>query len=99
MQLNRDAALQSASWGRFQIMGFNHKAAGYATVDSFVQAMYRSEGEQLASFVRLLQHQGLAAALRNKEWATFAMRYNGKSYAANHYDQKLKAAYEKYSKT
>ncbi|HYO20918.1 MAG TPA: N-acetylmuramidase family protein, partial [Flavisolibacter sp.] len=27
-RINRDAALLSASWGRFQIMGFNWKACG-----------------------------------------------------------------------
>src|SRR5215831_19069380 len=37
IQLDRDAALQSASWGAGQIMGFNFKAAGYPDVESMVQ--------------------------------------------------------------
>lgn len=35
-------------------------------------------------------------ALRNKDWATFARCYNGSGYAVNKYDEKLKAAYEKF---
>jgi len=32
--LDRAAALQSASWGAFQIMGFNHRASGFAAAKS-----------------------------------------------------------------
>ena len=38
-RLDRSAAYQAASWGRFQIMGFNHAACGFETVDTFVAAM------------------------------------------------------------
>src|ERR1035437_7175065 len=38
--LNETAALQSASWGKFQIMGGNFKKCGYANVQDFVTDMY-----------------------------------------------------------
>ncbi len=97
MALDHDAALQSASWGRFQVMGFHYKICGYGTVDAFVQAMYRSEGEQLAVFVKFIQHQHLGEPLREKRWAAFARGYNGAGYATNHYDTKLAAAYAKFA--
>lgn len=97
MSLNGPAALESASWGRFQIMGFNYAACGYKTVMAFVRAMYDSEGKQLDAFVAFRRHANLAAALREKRWADFARGYNGPGYAANKYDQKLQAAYEKLS--
>ncbi len=97
MVLDAQAALESASWGRFQIMGFNHAACGYKTVMGFVRAMYESEGKQLDAVVKLLQSKKLVAALREKRWADFARGYNGKRYAENQYDVKLKAAYEKFS--
>ena len=97
MLLDAEAALESASWGRFQIMGFNHSACGYKSVIGFVRAMYESEGKQLDAFVKFLQSQKLAAALREKRWADFARSYNGPGYATNKYDEKLKAAYEKFS--
>lgn len=93
--INPDAALRSASWGRFQIMGDNFRAAGYATVTQFVRAMSESESAQLAAFVKLIQSdKRMRTALREKNWARFAFLYNGRSYAENQYDTKMQSAYE-----
>ncbi|NMU82234.1 DUF3380 domain-containing protein, partial [Vibrio parahaemolyticus] len=43
IELNSNAAIRSASWGRFQIMGFNFKLAGHVTAESFVKAVFESE--------------------------------------------------------
>lgn len=93
-RLDRESALQSASWGLFQIMGFNHAAAGHPTLQGFINAMYRSEGAHLDAFVAFVRsdsamHRDLVA----HNWAGFARRYNGPDYAANHYDTRLAAAY------
>lgn len=98
MKLDRAAALKSASWGRFQLMGFNYELAGFASVDDFVTAMFESEGRQLDAFVNFLKNCNLDRCLREKRWADFAKGYNGPNYAQNRYDAKLRAAYEKYSK-
>lgn len=96
--LDRTAALRSASWGKFQIMGFNHTAAGFPTVQAFVNAMYQSEGAQLDAFVNFIRsNPGMHNALRQKNWATFARLYNGPNYAINDYDTKLAAAYKRFS--
>jgi hypothetical protein len=97
MAFDRAAALQSASWGRFQIMGFNHASAGYATVEDFVTAMYQSEARHLEAFLAFLRASHLDDELREKKWAQFAAGYNGKSYADNQYDVKLQKAYERYA--
>lgn len=91
--LDRDAALKAASWGKFQIMGFNFGAAGFKDLQSFINSMYRSEGAQLDAFVAFIKTEGLADELRDRRWADFARRYNGPSYAINRYDTKLAAAY------
>lgn len=94
MNLDRNAALQSASWGKFQIMGFNHKAAGYSSVEAFVQDMYTSEGKQLDAFVNFIKADpAMHSALKRLDWAGFAQRYNGEGYAANNYDTKMRDAY------
>lgn len=98
ISLDRDAALQSASWGRFQIMGFNHRLCGFQTVQSFVNAMYASEGRQLDAFVAYVKSRHLDDELREHRWAAFAFGYNGRSYAENHYDTKLAAAYKRHSR-
>jgi hypothetical protein len=96
--LDPNAALMSASWGRFQIMGFNYKAAGFDSVEAYVEAAKQSEDNHLAAFVGFVEENGLTEALRRKQWATFARKYNGPAYAKNQYDAKMAKAYEKYKK-
>ena len=91
--LDRDAALQSASWGKFQIMGENYKVAGFASLQKFINAMYASEGAHLDAFVGYVMSTGLADELRDRKWAEFARRYNGPAYAENQYDVKMASAY------
>ncbi|RYF34848.1 MAG: N-acetylmuramidase family protein [Comamonadaceae bacterium] len=93
-RLDRDAALQSTSWGKFQIMGFNYGAAGFASLQSFINAMYASEGAQLDAFVAFILSERLDGAMREERWADFARRYNGPAFAANRYDTKLAAAFK-----
>lgn len=91
----RAAALKSASWGMFQIMGENHKTAGYDTVEAFVLAMLESEKNHLAAFASFCKINNLARFLRDPpDFARFARGYNGAGYAANGYDIKLAAAYD-----
>ena len=96
--LDRDAALKSASWGLFQIMGFNHKSAGFRNLQDFINAMYHSEGRQLEAFVNFIKSEGIAKHLISKNWSEFARRYNGKSYKANRYDTRLQKAYQRHSR-
>lgn len=94
MGVDRHAALLSASYGRYQIMGFNHKAAGYSDVESFVRDIFLSEVNHLMAFVRLIQSNSqLHGALKAKNWPYFASIYNGPNYSKNHYDEKLSSAY------
>lgn len=94
MALDRNAALKSASYGRFQIMGFNHKLSGYKSLESFVDDMFRSEENHLKAFTCFIHsNQKLLSAIQQKDWPTFARFYNGPSYSKNHYDKKLEAAY------
>jgi hypothetical protein len=88
-----DPALQSCSWGMFQIMGFNHELAGYGTVREFVNAMSMGEDAHLRAFVRFIEATKLAGPLRDQKWQDFAKRYNGAGYQVNAYDVKLANAF------
>ena len=89
-RIDRDCALESASWGAFQIMGYHWKALGYASVQDFVNAMYSGEEAQLDAFVRfILLTPALVEALRASDWAKVARLYNGPDYKKNNYDAKL----------
>lgn len=91
--IHKDAALKSASWGAFQVMGFNHKTCNYSTVSAFVNAQ-ADEGNQLLCFCNYLKNTQLSVNLRHLDWAGFARGYNGPEYAKNRYDSKLRKAYE-----
>lgn len=95
-QINHEAADASASWGMFQIMGFNYAACGEKSVDSFVKAMCASECSQLILSARFIKQSGMLPALQAKDWAEFARRYNGPAYKENRYDEKLAKAYQKF---
>ncbi|WP_084609458.1 N-acetylmuramidase domain-containing protein [Archangium violaceum] len=97
MALDEQAALESASWGLGQVMGYHAAELGYGSVEQFVSRMMASEDEQLAAMAAFIQHHGLAQALRDHDWAAFAHGYNGAGYAKNEYDKKLAAAWRRLS--
>lgn len=96
MLLDRSAALMSASYGKFQIMGFNHLKCMYPDVELFYQAMRRDEAGHLDAFCHFIKSVGLVGALRRHEWAAFAKGYNGPAYRDNDYDGKLARAYKRF---
>lgn len=94
--IDRDSALESASWGAFQIMGYHWHTLGFVTLQAFINANQTAAG-QLDCFVRFIKADSiLQQALQQQRWAVFASRYNGKNYAANKYDTKLAAAFRQF---
>ncbi len=94
--IHKEAALESASWGMFQIMGFNYRLAGFKSVEQFVQSMEQSEKGQLQAFINFIKNKGLVTKLQRRDWAGFAKAYNGPAYKKNKYDTKLANAYRRY---
>ena len=94
-QYHRVSALESASWGIGQIMGYHWQSLGYKSLQAFVNAMYKDEASQLDAMCRYIKVNGLINALKNKDWKAFARGYNGIAYAKNSYDIKLANAYMK----
>lgn len=89
------AALESASYGQFQVMGFNAVAIGYKTVQEFVQLMHEDVYQHLEAMVRFIKATPVALrGMRNKNFQEVALGYNGAGYRANRYDTVL-AEYEK----
>lgn len=75
--LNRDAALRSASWGMFQILGMNFHLCGYNNVEDYVKEACVSEGYQLDQLVAFVQNSNIDQAMIDKNWSQFALHYNG----------------------
>jgi len=96
-QYHRVSALESASWGIGQVMGYHWKSLGYKSLQAFVNAMYKDEASQMDAMCRYIKVNGLINALKNKDWKAFAKGYNGNGYAKNSYDIKLANAYKKWA--
>lgn len=91
--LDETCALQSASWGLGQIMGFNYGLVGYTAVQDMVTAACVSEDNQLEMLMRFIaQNETLGDALEQRDWDTFAAHYNGTKNTAT-YAQKLANAF------
>lgn len=97
-QIDTECALQSASWGRFQLMGENWNALGYASVQSFVDDQHASESLQFEAFLRYCETKSgevddkkvsLLDALRQENWHVVFTLYNGKNYKKLGYDTKF----------
>jgi hypothetical protein len=94
-RINEQAAYESASWGKFQVMGFHANKLAYADALQFAGQMTIHEREHLDAFLRYCHKFGLIDELQRKDSAGFALGYNGPGYKANRYDAKIDAAYRK----
>lgn len=98
--IHRAAAIESTSWGLFQIMGMHWRHLKYPSVEAFFAAMHESEGAQLDAFIRFIQADpNLLRALRSHDWASFARWYNGPDFQRNQYNIRLAEAYERHRTT
>jgi hypothetical protein len=96
MALDAEAALKSASWGLFQIMGFNHKAAGFPTVTEFVDFIRGPDDADMEAFCNFVKANPLILkAMREKDWKAFALHYNGPGAVAS-YSAKMADAYARH---
>jgi len=96
-KINEQQANLSTFWGMFQIGGFNYKLCGCKSIEEFVELMSYSELEQLELFAALIVNCKMLPDLRAKNWAGFARKYNGPSYARKGYHKKMANAYRKFA--
>ncbi len=93
-----DRKMLATSYGAFQIMWFNYKISGFDSVEQFVEWMKTPEW-QMDAFAGFIEwNPRIHKALQQKDWPTFAHGYNGPAYKQNNYDNKMAAAYNKYSR-
>lgn len=97
MKLDDDAALQSASWGAGQVMGFNYRDLGFADVESFVVAMGTAAG-QMDAMMRYIKFHRLDRYMVNfperNAVDAFTAGYNGTGQIAV-YSPRIIAAYDR----
>lgn len=94
-QINEDAALCSCSWGFGQVMGYHYAKLGWQSIQDFVADMSESFDGQAKAFVAYIKKFELVVALQRKDWAAFALGYNGPGYKENKYDYRMAQEYMK----
>ena len=92
-KINADAADMGTYWGMFQIGGFNYKLCGCQTVEEMVAKVCESEFSQLEMFAVFIRNSGMLESLQKKDWAAFARKYNGPSYAKRGYHTRMAKEY------
>ncbi|MCG8273110.1 N-acetylmuramidase family protein [Aquamicrobium sp. NLF2-7] len=94
--IDRQAAIESVSWGIGQVMGAHWKWLGYRSAEDLLLDARNGVYGQVRLMANFIDKAGLAPALAKRDWAAFARGYNGPAYAKNRYDSKLAAAYQRY---
>ena len=95
-KINATAADMGCYWGMFQIGGFNYKLCGCESVEEMVSKVCESEFSQLEMFAVFIRNAGMLEALKKKDWAAFARKYNGPSYAKRGYHTRMAKEYAKF---
>ena len=90
IEINKDIALQSTSWGFLKIMGSDYKKTGEKTISDFVNKMHKDEFTQLSLGVEFIKSLGLVPFMISKNFNGISRVYNN---AKNGYGLKLKAEY------
>lgn len=96
IELDKQAALKSASWGIGQLMGSNFEPTGFANVDEMVIALIENEDAQLLAMANYIKSNSLAGVMQKGKWDVFARGYNGPKFKENDYDARLAVAHAKY---
>lgn len=96
-EINEGYAIQSCSWGKFQVMGKYYNYL-YSSPQELEEAMNMCEIQHFAYFKVFLKDvtgTNIIKAMKEKNWNKIAELYNGKDYAINKYHIKMKEEYEK----
>jgi len=97
MLINEEIALQSCSWGLFQIMGFNFKKAGFTSAAEMVAVFLTDEEEHLKAVINFLKASKLDDDLRAHRWNILEDIYNGGGFNG-FYAKKLEKSFNKWKK-
>jgi hypothetical protein len=96
LEINSENAMLSSSYGLAQIIGENYDLIKYPSVKKYYEDMFNEEKQIEAFLIFISQSSMIFNELKSDDtdWANIAESYNGKNYADNNYDVKLKNTYE-----
>lgn len=98
-EIDDDVALLATSFGLGQIMGFNHKIAGYDSPQAMLVAFSSSAREQVLGMLRFIAGSPrLLSALKARDFPRFVAGYNGApigSSGNDRYVSRMRSAYDR----
>lgn len=98
MAVDRTSAVESVSYGAFQVMGYHWQPLGWESAESFYEDMMEGGLEAHAkAFIKYVQALNLVRHIRPDappDFAAFAKGYNGEGYRKNKYDVKMAQYYK-----
>lgn len=94
IEIDEEAAYQSISMGKYQIMGFNHGICGFLSAKQMFVRFCDTEREQLRAFANFLRGNGLVGAIKNRDFARVEEVYNGGGLGGA-YARRMKKASDK----
>ena len=89
---DKDAAYQACSYGAFQLLGTNYRAAGYDNIHAMVDDLEEKPRAHLQSIIRWMTHEGLLELLRRREMEAFFRAYNGPAWREHGYGRRFEEA-------
>lgn len=93
-EIHVSAAQLSTSWGMGQVMGFNHRIAGFKSVQEMIDTFFKHEKYQLIGMMEFIKSKKILDDLQNRNWRVFAYYYNGEGYEAQGYHIELEKNYQ-----
>ncbi|WP_260441498.1 N-acetylmuramidase family protein [Burkholderia sp. Bp8991] len=98
--LDFDVAIQSCSWGGFQILGEYYSSCGCSTPAEFANKFISGTDGQMEIFIAFMKKEKRAGVdgLREHKWEQVATSYNGRRWRTKnpHYAENLKKFYEQF---
>ena len=97
--IDEECANAACSWGLGQVLGENAKSLGYANATAMVSELTQGGVvAQVDSMLRFIKRNKLQPFLNLKDFAGFALKYNGPGYKQNCYDVRMAAAEKNWAK-
>lgn len=97
IDLDKEVAPLSTSWGFAKLLGLDHKLCGCDTIKEFIFKVGKDEESQVQLWINYLKNKGLLELMEAHNWADLAIKYNG-THQAKYYTTLFQVYYEKYSK-
>lgn len=99
VEIDPQAAFESACWGVGQIPGKHWRWLGFSSVAELANLCRRDVAGQIELMMRYIENAELTGDVRAGDWESFARGFSGRSYRKQRYHLKFAAAHARWVRT